>query len=99
VGPAPELALVGDVNLDGEVGIADLAALADNYGVTDATWFQADFSGDGLVGIADLASLADGYGAGSASTAPVPEPATLALLASWAAALLRRRRPPSSART
>jgi len=53
----------GDANLDGRVGIADLSALADNYGVeSGTTWAMGDFNGDGKVGIADLAALADHYG-------------------------------------
>jgi len=64
------VALAGDANLDGIVGIADLSALADNYGRTDVTWCQADFNGDGQVGIADLSALADNYGRNVASDPP-----------------------------
>jgi hypothetical protein len=52
----------GDANLDGQVGIADLGALADNYGRIDALWRHGDFNGDRIVGIADLGALADHYG-------------------------------------
>ncbi|HUU23169.1 MAG TPA: lamin tail domain-containing protein [Phycisphaerae bacterium] len=81
---------LGDANADGVVGIADLAALADNYGKVGATWMEGDFSGDGKVGIADLATLADHYGeradgaaqvGGSAETpeqVPPPPPAETA---------------------
>ena len=87
-------ALLGDANLDGTVGIADLGALADNYGVTvGATWLQGDFNFDGKVGIADLGALADHYGETlGGGAAAVPEPAGLALLALGAVALVRRRR-------
>ncbi|HET6430316.1 MAG TPA: lamin tail domain-containing protein, partial [Phycisphaerae bacterium] len=54
--------LLADANGDGMVGIADLAAVADNYGLTGAAWCDGDFNNDGIVGIADLAAIADGYG-------------------------------------
>jgi len=57
------VALFGDANLDGEVGVADLSAVADNYGTdTGATWTMGDFNRDGEVGIADLSAVADHYG-------------------------------------
>jgi len=85
--------LVGDANLDAQVGIADLVALADNYGLAfGASWEQGDFNGDGIVGIADLAAIADNYGQTGGGT--VPEPTTLLLLlAVGGIALGRRRRP------
>ena len=56
-------AVMGDANGDGRCGIADLAALADNYGRTEGVgWPEGDFNFDGRVGIADLAALADNYG-------------------------------------
>jgi len=84
---------VGDANLDGAVGIADLSAVADNYGLEEgATWERGDFNDDGVVGIADLSAVADHYGEGEGeSAASVPEPATVLLLAAGVAALLRRR--------
>jgi len=83
------LPLMGDANKDGEVGIADLSAVADNYGKHCMLWVQGDFNMDHLVGIADLSAVADHYG--DKLGASVPEPATLLLLLA-APALLRRRR-------
>ncbi|MHC4717640.1 MAG: hypothetical protein ACYS5V_11770 [Planctomycetota bacterium] len=82
------LRLLGDANLDGKVGIADLSALADHYGDTDASWMDGDFNDDGTVGIADLSALADNYGGTVGGV--VPEPATLSLLAICSLALIRR---------
>ncbi|MHC4716979.1 MAG: PEP-CTERM sorting domain-containing protein [Planctomycetota bacterium] len=89
--------VMGDANGDGTVGIADLSALADNYGSTSGTWRKGDFNDDGTVGIADLSALADNYGKTGNPCDPeatiIPEPTTLALLGlSSVAALLRRRR-------
>ncbi|HET6426853.1 MAG TPA: hypothetical protein VFJ30_00475 [Phycisphaerae bacterium] len=82
----------GDANLDGTVGIADLATLANNYGKpSGANWNEGDFNHDNAVGIADLVVLADNYGA-NGSPVPAPEPTTAVLLAPAAVALLRRRR-------
>ncbi|HUU21377.1 MAG TPA: PEP-CTERM sorting domain-containing protein [Phycisphaerae bacterium] len=76
-----EIPFPGDANQDGTVGIADLVALADHYGIVSmATWTQGDFNRDGAVGIADLAALADHYG-DNPGGGSVPEPATIALLA------------------
>ena len=83
----------GDANQDGVVGLSDLVALADNYGRGNmATWAQGDFTRDGWVGLADLSLLADHYGDAPGLDGVTPEPATIALLALGAAALIRRRR-------
>ena len=66
---AYEVVQYGDANMDGRVGIADLGALADNYGNTDAEWADGDFNGDRRVGIADLGALADNYGYGTGGEA------------------------------
>ncbi|OPX22382.1 MAG: hypothetical protein B1H04_05085, partial [Planctomycetales bacterium 4484_123] len=54
--------LMGDANGDGKVGVADLSAVADNWGLTGLSWCQGDFTGEGAVGIADLGAIADNYG-------------------------------------
>jgi len=92
-GGDPKRFIMGDANLDGETGIADLSSLADNYGRTGTTWIQCDFNGDRVTGIADLSALADHYGeATGQATAPVPEPAALAVLSIGALLLPIRRR-------
>jgi hypothetical protein len=83
--------LVGDINLDGQVSIADLAIMgnAANWGTNDgsATWFTGDLNFDGNVSIADLAILGNAANWGNSlpspgldAPAPVPEPATIVLL-------------------
>src|SRR5207245_2204270 len=54
--------LPGDADLDGNIGVGDLGALATNYGVTSgATWSQGNFNSDGKVDISDLGALATNY--------------------------------------
>ena len=64
-----------------------------------ATWAPigltvADFDGDGCVNVYDLAILANNYGSVTVpcGAEPVPEPATLAVLAAGGLALMRRKR-------
>jgi hypothetical protein len=58
--------LIGDLNGDGEIGIADLAQLLSNYGMTSgATYEMGDIEplgGDSDVDLADLAALLAAYG-------------------------------------
>jgi hypothetical protein len=57
------LACPGDLNGDGEVGLADLAELLANYGTTTgALYADGDLDGDGDVALADLAELLAHYG-------------------------------------
>jgi len=74
----------GDANLDGKVGIADLAVLSENFGL-ESGWAAADFNADGMTTIADLAILSEHFGFdrsfdSAGATAQNPEPATLVLL-------------------
>ena len=104
------LVLIGDVlgtafadaDLDGVVGLLDLAALDAAYGGVGG-WAQGDFTGDGLVDRHDALILQANWGydrdAGTppdpaAFPAPhlVPEPASAGLLACFGYALRRPRR-------
>lgn len=53
----------GDVNLDGDVNIADFSPLNTNYNgaTTGQTWLTGDFNGDGDVNIADFSQLNTNY--------------------------------------
>ena len=60
-----------------------------NYNQTGATWAMGDFDGNGTVNGADLDVVLSNYNQSlSASSAAVPEPATLLLLAAGLLSLL-----------
>jgi hypothetical protein len=83
--------VTGDSNLDGATDVADLGALASNYGITaGAVWAQGDFNYDGAVDVADLGALATSYGTNLNFTAAQPT----AIVA--AAAMSSRQAPPAS---
>ena len=57
------IALSGDLDLDGDVDLADLAELLGNYGETSGmTYEDGDLDGDGDVDLSDLAELLGSYG-------------------------------------
>ena len=68
----------------------DLRILASYYD-TEGPWIHGDFNADGVIDYIDLGLLATNYGHGTGSATPIPEPATLALLALGGIASLRRR--------
>jgi hypothetical protein len=78
--------VVGDLNLDGVVSVADFVQLAANFGNTDATWQEGDVNYDRQVTIADFIDLAANFGATYAGDVnPVGE-GDAAKLAEFAAA-------------
>ena len=79
---------MGDVNGDRRVGFAELLALAQNYGATNADWAMGDLNGDGRVTFADLLLMAQHY-SGTAAVATAPEP--VAMLIVVGVGLVRRR--------
>jgi hypothetical protein len=90
----PASPLVGDLDGDGFVGIADLNIVlgAWNLNVPPADPL-ADPSGDGFVGIEDLNTVLGNWNAGTPPTsAVVPEPTSLVLLTGGSLLWLRRSR-------
>lgn len=86
--------LVGDLNGDGFVGIADLNLVLGNWNqnVSPGDPLLGDPSGDGFVGIADLNLVLGNWNAGTPPTASsVPEPASLLMLTVVGAATFSRR--------
>jgi hypothetical protein len=98
---------LGDANADNKVDAIDLNLLASHWLATGAAWSGGDFNTDGIVDAFDLNILAANWQYGTTpapslepalafsaftATTPIPEPATLALLALATPALLRPRR-------
>lgn len=95
--------IAGDADLDGDVDLADLGALATHYGTTaGASWLMGNFDADNDVDLNDLGALATNYGFHSSSTltfeeayaiAFVPEPAGLSALVAIVALVCGKRTP------
>lgn len=66
--------LAGDVNADGDISLADLNAVRNNFD----DWGEGDAT-DGRIDLDDLRLVRDMFGAGQ--SAPAPEPGSVALLA------------------
>jgi len=83
----------GDTNNDGIVDAVDYITVKTHIGqATSAGPAEGDFDNDGDVDWNDLQTLMTGMNAGGNAGGAVPEPATLALLAFGAVAVIRRRR-------
>ncbi len=74
--------LLGDLNGDGFVGIADLNILlpAWNQNVTPGNLSAGDVTGDGFVGIEDLNAVLGNWNLGTPPPVVVPEPASMTVL-------------------
>ena len=81
----------GDFNLDGLVNATDLAIMKPNFGLSGMGYADGNSNCDTFVNGTDLAILAGNIGF-SAPTGAVPEPITMALLATGAFGLLANRR-------
>lgn len=75
--------IVGDLDMDGFVGITDLGLVLSSWNATVSAGHDGDPNGDGFVGIEDLNIVLGNWNAGtppSNAAAAVPEPASALLL-------------------
>jgi hypothetical protein len=101
---APALTtLIGDLNADGFVGIADLNIILSNWNksVPIGDWQQGDIAGtgDGFIGISDLNVVLSNWNTGTPpaiSGQNIPEPTLAGLMILGSAALVRRNRMPTT---
>ena len=89
--------LLGDADLSGDVGAADLNQVGINWQQQAAAWSAGDFTADGTIDAPDLNALGINWQMSSRAAgvqAAVPEPSGMILLAAGAAGfgLWRRRR-------
>jgi len=86
--------VVGDSDMDGNVGVADLNALLSNWNLhTSVGLAGGDFNLDGWVGVDDLSLLLNNWGSSSSPPlAIVPEPVSAVWLLAGASLLALRRR-------
>jgi autotransporter-associated beta strand protein len=91
-------ALVGDATLDGKVDLSDLNVVLNHLGVAENSWTVGDFDGAATVDLTDLNDVLNALGtsiSGSsvvASTAAVPEPASLLIALPLVALFMARRK-------
>jgi hypothetical protein len=98
LGPDVLPVLIGDLNLDGFVGIADLNIVLGDWnavvdpGVDPDVDPAADPSGDRFVGIADLNIVLGNWNAGTPPDADltIPEPSCVSIICSGLLLLMRR---------
>lgn len=90
-----KLAIIGDLNSDGFVGIEDLNLVLSswNHVVVPGNLLQGDPTGDGFVGIEDLNVVLGNWNANTPATADatIPEPAGVCLFLIAGVGLMRRR--------
>ena len=89
------IALVGDLDGDGFVGINDLNIVLANWNqnVTAGDELAGDFDGDGFVGIGDLNGVLGNWNAGTppGGQANIPEPGTVGVMGVMSLVLMRKR--------
>ena len=79
---------IGDLNLDGNVTIADFIDLASNFGaIGTATWQEGDVNADGSVTIADFIDLASNFNTSYAGDIFPITPADTQTLSNFAASI------------
>jgi hypothetical protein len=87
----------GDANGDHIVDGGDLALIGGSWTQSGKVWGNGEFTGEGTVDGGDLALLGGNWSwtlPGGAPVVPIPEPASLVLLAAASAAVLVRRNRP-----